>query len=542
MIHGDAPGGSGSLTSRSALTLPSFGSRAAWVLIGAAFLVGAGLRVWHAETSFWVDEVASAERYFDTSPTAWLREPYHPSNHPLFSIGAWLGWQLFEHSEFAARLPSLLAGLGVVAVGWLLVRRLHGTTEAWVFATLMALAHTQIRYSSEARGYELATFLMLVSLYLVVRALDEDRLTPAFAAVIPATLGAFTHIYSALFLAIPALFWLTRVFGAERRRRRLRHLSAWLVWGTSIVALTWLVYRPMIDLVDAMLVTVGGGEAPRALSQTARYSFDGGYVRDLLAHLGNGSGSAWAVAIMVLMWLVGVTTFVRDKSLLALHVGPVVVVLVAWSAELVFYPRFFVVLQPVVLAAMATGFVFTARAISRQQTRFVAVVAAVAFTVPPLLGQPGLPAPDRPWAEVAEYIADGSTAPVVLAYPLRGKSYSVIRRAAGYYLRPYGVEVRDFTGDLSPGTVAHYVTLRSYPPDPDWNVATGEPRRFGDILVYRVKWTGSRFLPAGSARTDGSGGDAQSARYLWMLNARDPRPYDRLPNAPRTRSEMNGVA
>ena len=68
---------------------------------------------------------------------------------------------LFGTSEFALRLPSLLAGIAIVVIGGILANRLGGPVAGMAAAILLALHPIVLpAYATEARSYALATALV----------------------------------------------------------------------------------------------------------------------------------------------------------------------------------------------------------------------------------------------------------------------------------------------------------------------------------------------------------------------------------------------
>jgi hypothetical protein len=106
------------------------------------------------------------------------------NNHSFFSIlsrlslGAWralTGAAPEAFSEAAARVPSLVAGLGTVVVVGCFLRGagfpVAGVAAAW----LLALHPWHVRYSSEARGYALLLFFLVLATWAMVSALGKGR-------------------------------------------------------------------------------------------------------------------------------------------------------------------------------------------------------------------------------------------------------------------------------------------------------------------------------------------------------------------------------
>src|SRR5436190_2303547 len=129
-----------------------------WLILAAITLLAAVFRVWQVNESLWVDELH----------TSWClqagfgnvaQRAAEGNQSPLYF---WLLWgitRVLGESEITLRLPSLLAGMALPGIAWLLVRRLDLGERTFLAAVLAALLvcvdHTSIFYCTEARPYAL---------------------------------------------------------------------------------------------------------------------------------------------------------------------------------------------------------------------------------------------------------------------------------------------------------------------------------------------------------------------------------------------------
>ncbi len=122
-----------------------------------------------ASRPVWYDE-AFAMLFASKGPAAMLAGTLTPAGggaadvHPLAYYWLLWGWmQVFGGSVAAARLLSVLFGLGVV---WLAYRLGRGLFSPWVglrFAALAAISPFQLHYAQEIRMYALLAFLCLAA-------------------------------------------------------------------------------------------------------------------------------------------------------------------------------------------------------------------------------------------------------------------------------------------------------------------------------------------------------------------------------------------
>lgn len=120
---------------------------------------------------------------------------------PLYHGILYLFTQVFGTSEVALRLPSLLAGLGVVYFGGKLVEQISSRKAGTIAALLLATNPLLIYYSAEGRTYMLTAFFVAFSFWSIVKS------RKLFLAV--ATLGVvWTSYLGWIVVALQAIYLL----------------------------------------------------------------------------------------------------------------------------------------------------------------------------------------------------------------------------------------------------------------------------------------------------------------------------------------------
>jgi mannosyltransferase len=142
------------------------------------------------------------------------------------------GWLHLGDSEMAVRGLSVLFGVAVIPATYFLGKRLFGEKTAIFSATLSAVNIFQIRYSQEARGYSLVMFLVVLSTYYFLRAIDSPGQKRYWIGyVLISALGVYTHLFVYL---VVAAHWLSLGY----TRLRLIPLRAVLCTAASFILLT----------------------------------------------------------------------------------------------------------------------------------------------------------------------------------------------------------------------------------------------------------------------------------------------------------------
>ena len=174
------------------------------ILVIGGVLRGAGLF-----DDFWLDEIwswritRSMHSIGDVlfSPAARI-----DNNHPLNTLLIYLLSD--QRHWWIWRVPALIAGIGSIPLGFAIMRR-RGVSEAWFAGVLFTLSYPLIFFSSEARGYALVVFFVL----LAIDALD--------------------HAQHSLSLGWDLLFWFACAMGFLSHLTFVHAYVAMLVWSTA---------------------------------------------------------------------------------------------------------------------------------------------------------------------------------------------------------------------------------------------------------------------------------------------------------------------
>src|ERR1700685_4340758 len=90
---------------------------------------------------------------------------YEANNHLLFSLLSKLSLSIFGDSEFALRLPSVIAGFFLMLGVWRVLESVDSRAVRWVAFAAIALHPLLLDFCTAARGYGLATALLVWALF-----------------------------------------------------------------------------------------------------------------------------------------------------------------------------------------------------------------------------------------------------------------------------------------------------------------------------------------------------------------------------------------
>lgn len=205
---------------------PAQGSRTVETLLVAfGFVVGAVAR-FVPETPLWLDEALSVN--IASAPLAEIDDLLRHDGHPplyYWLLHLWI--DVFGDGDAAVRALSGVLGLAAIVLVYLVARRLAGPTLGVLAAVLLAVSPYGIRYSSEARMYELVVVLVLVGWMLLHRSVTPVPTGRAPRALVLVGLAVvsgallLTHYWSmflvaAVLVVLAAAAW--RTPAAEDRR------------------------------------------------------------------------------------------------------------------------------------------------------------------------------------------------------------------------------------------------------------------------------------------------------------------------------------
>jgi 4-amino-4-deoxy-L-arabinose transferase-like glycosyltransferase len=245
--------------------------RAALVAAAVGIVVlGAGLRFWGlGAKSLWLDETQSlfyVDRSFGEMLAAVRAHDAHP---PLYYALLHL-WMAGTQGAARARALSALFSTLTLVVFYDLARRLLARDGALLAALLLAVSAFQIYFAQEARNYALATFLVTVGWWFLVRLLTRQRgrAWPLWLGLALANAAAlYTFYYTAFAIVAQGvlLLWHSR----ETRRRLLLRWAQWQVVPAGLFALYLPVVLSRAAAVQELVPGVGRGDAAGGATMTA---------------------------------------------------------------------------------------------------------------------------------------------------------------------------------------------------------------------------------------------------------------------------------
>jgi len=174
-------------------------------------ITGSGL--WRDEGFTYFDIVS------DKLSTMFDRLAVSEGHPPLYFLFMYFWTHLFGFSEWALKLPSLVAMLAVVPLTYQLAR-VAGTRRTAVIATLLvASSYELLYYSLEARPYAFATLVATAAGLLFCRYIRSSQTSSFAACILLTALFTYTHYVGFVFVCgvAGAFVYLHRACGMSLR-------------------------------------------------------------------------------------------------------------------------------------------------------------------------------------------------------------------------------------------------------------------------------------------------------------------------------------
>jgi hypothetical protein len=185
----------------------------------------------------WVDEAISVRQaqlpFSEMIADVRVSDVHPPLHHAIL----WLDVRLFGTSEFAVRLPSLVAGVMLVpALRWV-GEVVYDRRTGWIAACLAAIAPFCVWYSQEARMYSLFMLFATIAVGAQVQALRHGRRTDWLLYSGATAALMWTQYFAVLPIAVQQLAFAVVAWRRRRDRRALARFGrSWVVSAALVVA------------------------------------------------------------------------------------------------------------------------------------------------------------------------------------------------------------------------------------------------------------------------------------------------------------------
>ncbi len=212
-----------------------------WLLLALIVCCAAYLRLVQVHESLWLDELHTAWTVADVPGEIAPRAAI--GNHsPVYFSLVWVVAKAIGLSELATRLPSALAGVGLVALAYLVVLRWTGSWSAGLLAALLAcLDRNCVFYGQEARPYACVQLVGLAHIALFSSLLVAPTKIKRVGFIALGVLLFYLHYTAAMLFAAELVFY---VLLCVRRTWRPKYLPWQLLVDFAVIAVCTLPSAP----------------------------------------------------------------------------------------------------------------------------------------------------------------------------------------------------------------------------------------------------------------------------------------------------------
>jgi len=318
-----------------------------WSLLGFT-AAGFALRLFYLFQPIRYDE-AYTYLSFAAQPLAKGLSFYsYQNNHPLNTLATHLLAKVASQ-PWVLRLPDLIAGVLLVPLVYIVIRKLYNRNAALVAAALVVPASQLVDFSTQMRGYSVQALLFLALILIVLALLKRDRVGLWLAFIVTTVLGFYEVPTFLYFFPVALVFFAVQAWRKENRG--MLYLKGSLYTLAAALA-TVALYTPFIlrSGLDSLL------EATKPLPW---HTFAAGAFGNL-----RGIWQGWNIGLpLVLSLLVLLGFFVAmvfNRRLSEYKVG-LPLISVAWFFALYLFQRVFLYLRnmipflPLYLGAAAAG-------------------------------------------------------------------------------------------------------------------------------------------------------------------------------------------
>ena len=347
---------------------PDTSRNTALLVLAVLTLAGLGLRL-AVTRGIWLDEAISIHQAHLSLHDMFSNLYYGDRHPPLHHLALWLTIRAFGDSEFAVRLPSLIAGTLVIPALYELGRELYDRRTGLIAAAFAAVSPLLIWYSQEVRMYAFVTLFGLLALLTQLRVLRNGTMLNWAAYILATAALLWSHYFGLLLIGVQQLIFVGVIVHRQRNGERIKPLVMGFAYSTAVLVMQLV---PIVALAHNQFQSTGAA----AGSPSGTY--------DALSFYAVVSNMAWALwgyqpnattALLAAMWplllLLSLLLLGRGGSrqtliLAAAALAPVVLLLgVSVFDRELFEVRYFLLVVPLLLlliARLVTGWIRNPRA------------------------------------------------------------------------------------------------------------------------------------------------------------------------------------
>ncbi len=347
---------------------PDASRRTALLVLAGVILVGLAVRL-AVPRGIWLDEAISIHQA-RLSLHGLLRNLYYGDRQPpLYPLTLWLTIRAFGHSEFAVRLPSLIAGMLVIPVLYELGRELYDRRTGVTAAAFAAVSPLLVWYSQEVRMYMFVALFGLLALLTQLRAIRNGTMLNWAAYVLATAALLWSHYFGLLLVAVQQLCFVGVIVHRKRQGEPVKALALGFAYSAAVLAMQLAVLLTFA-IHQYQSTTAAAGSPSGTYDYLSFYSVLSNMAWSLWGYQPNATtvllSAMWPLFLLGSLVLLGRGASRQTTSLAAAAIALVVLLIVVSAFDRsLFEVRNFLILVPLVLlliARLITGWIRTPKA------------------------------------------------------------------------------------------------------------------------------------------------------------------------------------
>ncbi len=362
-----------------------FGS--AWfLLIAAVTVLALGLRLFRLGSELWLDEITTIF-FYSPMPTLHVLTGFvSANNHLLNTLLMKLAVSFFGEQEWVVRLPSAIFGAATIPVFYWVARLVLSRRSSLLAVLLLAVSYHHIFYSQNLRGYSMQLFFTTLAGGLLVKGLQEDRLSIWILYVAAMFFNMASLLNSGFVFAAHVLISATALILIRLRGDSPFPLLYRLIAVFGVTAfLVFQLYASFIPQAYAYIQTTWGGP------KSGFSLFSPVFLAEMIRGISAGFGTSLILLAFPFAAIVAgvgfVVSFKRQWVLIASLVLPIILTLAyVILNRLAIYPRFFLLALPLALLVTIQGIDSIAQFIAEKISQKPNALAAKFTTAVVILG------------------------------------------------------------------------------------------------------------------------------------------------------------
>jgi uncharacterized membrane protein len=215
---------------------PDTSRRTARLILVAVILVGLGLRL-AVTRGIWLDEAISIHQARLSLHDLFRTLYFGDRQPPLHDLVLYFTIRAFGHSEFAVRLPSLIAGTLVIPVLYELGRELYDRRTGLVAAAFAAVSPVLIWYSQEVRMYEFVALFGLLALLLQLRVIHNASMLNWAGYILATAALLWSHYFGLVVIAVQQLVFIAVLVYRVRNGQPVKRLALGFAYSAVVLAM-----------------------------------------------------------------------------------------------------------------------------------------------------------------------------------------------------------------------------------------------------------------------------------------------------------------